>query len=88
MAQKLSSNKESTIGFEALSVLHEVMHSPAGSINFSKLQKKLSTGINNDVKKLTLYCFQQSYVEYDGVSIQMTDAGVDHYLNQQKTAWV
>ncbi len=84
MVQKLASNKQLTVDSEVFSVLHELAQIPGTSVGFKKLQRKLSAGINNDVKKLMLYCSQQAYVEYDGNSVQLTDAGLRYYLGQQK----
>ncbi len=86
MAQKYSVNKRFVLNSDVLSVLHELMHAPGGSLKYSRLQHKVQSHLTNDIKRLALHCFQHSYIDYDGYSIQLTDAGLQYYLNQKKSS--
>ena len=67
-------------------MLHELMHMPKGNAEFCKLRKLLSSILSSDIKKLAVYCHLCNYVEFDGDNIQLTESGLEYYLDRKRAS--
>ncbi|EOB3584484.1 hypothetical protein ACHELK_004113 [Vibrio vulnificus] len=60
------------------------MYSPRGSLSYQELKNILDVRIDGDMRSLCLHSILCNYIEFDGTSTQLTDVGMEHYLEQQK----
>ena len=68
---------------DAFAVLHLLMYLPGGSIKLDELRKSFASELSNDIKKIAMYCHQRAYIDFNGELIQLTDTGLQFYLEQK-----
>ncbi|KGY13991.1 hypothetical protein NM22_00560 [Vibrio tubiashii] len=78
------SNQSYTYYDDTLKLLAELMSSPRGCLEYHKLKRHLESYIKRDMRRLCLHCILCNYIEVDDGMLQLTDFGMDYYIEQNK----
>ncbi|BDR16592.1 hypothetical protein VspSTUT11_45680 [Vibrio sp. STUT-A11] len=77
------SKKSSSYHYDVLLLLNELMCSPRGCLSFQQLQVTLASRIDTDMRRLCLHGMLSNYIEFKSTTIQLTDRGMEHFLQAQ-----
>ncbi len=75
--------KSSVYHNDVLLLLHELMYTPKGCLNFQQLQVTIGSRVENDMRRLCLHGMLSNYIEFKSTSIQLTERGMQYYLEKQ-----
>ncbi|WP_165312825.1 hypothetical protein [Vibrio ziniensis] len=75
--------KTSVYQNEVLLLLHELMYTSKGCLSFKQLQAKLGSKVESDMRHLCLHGMLSNYIEFKSSCIQLTERGMQHYLEKQ-----
>ncbi len=77
------SNKSSAYHNDILLLLHELMCTSRGCLNFQQLQVTIGSRVEKDMRRLCLHGMLSNYIEFKSTSIQLTERGMQYHLEKQ-----
>lgn len=66
---------------DVIHVLHTLMYQPRGNMSLRELRRYHRTDdVKNEPRVVLIHCVQNSFVQVNGRRVQLTDFGLDYYL--------
>lgn len=69
-----------SIQSDAIYLLHELMYQPKGNMKLTEIRRKHTHCLSCEPRIVLLYCSQQSFISLDEENAQLTDHGLNYYL--------
>ncbi|RQW62788.1 hypothetical protein EES38_13785 [Vibrio viridaestus] len=73
-----------SIRSDVIYLLYKLVHQPQGDIELSEMMKKQVSWLTSDPRIVLMYCAQRAFISMVHNSIQLTDLGLNYYLDNVK----